>query len=352
MSKAFVLLTAMPPTNGHVRLVEFAQKVTSDQVVVIVTTQPDEPMPTERFKAVSDHFEDDDQVIVRNFHKEMPQDPETPGFQDLWNNILRDFGAGRGDYVVSSESYGQWLAAGIGGIFIPYDPDRDLTNVKAEWVRDDPISRFADIIPEFQNILRTDITLFGAESCGKTTLSRELSKSARLEGARYPGGHWFFEWARPYLEMVGEGDVTRDQMLDIWQGQKALQDHGKSFYDLPFCFWDTDLFSTIGYWALPHWTERFGPVPEGLVADALGRKSDLYIICPSNIPFEEDPIRYGGNVRESGDKYWVDLCKQYELNYVVLKSHQRDARFYEAANLSMVELRKRTDLLKHDRKGF
>jgi HTH-type transcriptional repressor of NAD biosynthesis genes len=349
MSRAWVLLTAMPPTKGHIKLVEYAQMVARDgQVEVIVVTQPEEPMPLERLEAVRDTFEGDSQVNVHSYHKTMPQDPETPGFQEMWNNILRGFGAGRGDYVVASESYGQWLADGIGGIFIPYDPGRELTWTKAESIRVNPLLNFDQIAEEFQFYFSTPITIFGAESCGKTTLAKALAHGHR----GFPGGHFFMEWARPYLEMVGGEQVTRDEMLAIWQGQMALQDHSFSFVDKPFHFYDTDLFSTVGYWALPHWAEKFGPVPFGLVADAIARKSDLYIICPSNIPFEEDPLRYGGNVRESGDKYWVDLCKQHDLNYVVLKENDRDRRYDEALGYAMEAFNARTADFNYDRKGF
>ena len=59
--------------------------------------------------------------------------------------------------------------------------------------------------------------------------------------------------------------------------------------------------------------------PKGLVTDATILKSDLYLITQSNIPFEQDPLRYGGDRRESKDEYWIGLCEGYDLNYRVVK---------------------------------
>ena len=126
-----------------------------------------------------------------------------------------------------------------------------------------------------------------------------------------------FEYARPYLEAVGP-EITADKMHAIWKGQMALQRSAREWRDRPFIFQDTDLFSTLGYWRLPHWHSVLGDPSPMLEVDAITLQSDLYIILKSdNVPFEPDPLRYGGDRRESSDQYWIDLAEQYSLNYVV-----------------------------------
>lgn len=342
MTTAFVVMTALPPTKGHVKLVEFAQHV-ADDVQVILCTQPDEPFVNERYDALIERFAATN-VIVHHFNKTIPQDPSTPGFRDMWQSILMEtFGCGYGsrDIVVASEPYGQWLAEITGTTFIPYDPYRELTPVKATNVRNDPWNNFHLIAEEFQYNLRVDVTIFGAESTGKTTLAHDL--------ARAYGGHYFFEWARPYLEAVGP-DITIDSMTAIWQGQNALELHSDDFYDKPVAFFDTDLYSTIGYWQLPHWADTLGPVPQGLINDAAS--SELYLITRSNIPFEEDPLRYGGDHREASDDYWIDVAEQYGLNYVVLDSTGRHDRTAEAMDAIAPFRTKMRESLAWDRGGF
>lgn len=164
------------------------------------------------------------------------------------------------------------------------------------------------------------ITVFGAESVGKTTLSRELAK--RL------GANWRCEFARPYLESTGFG-ITRHTMRAIWDGQRTLQESAKhTAYDS--IVQDTDLFSTVGYWQLPHITPTIGQCPSRLIQDAKALQSDLYLVLRSNIPFEQDPLRYGGDVRESNDTYWINLCEKYKLPYIVINASDRNERTEES----------------------
>lgn len=341
MTTAYVIMTAMPVTKGHIKLIEFAA-YTADNVRVILCTQPTEPFVIERHEALLNHFMNDPHISIENFHKEVPQDPSTPGFQNMWAEILRSYGCTGGrDVLVASEPYGVWLANILGVNFVPYDPDRELTPVKATDVRADPWNNFHLIADQFQQFVRVDVTIFGAESTGKTTLARLLAEACN--------GHYFYEWARPYLETVGT-EINVKSMTDIWDGQYALEMHANDFYDRPIHFYDTDLYSTIGYWQQPHWAEFLGPVPQGLI-DAAG-KADLYLITQSNIPFEEDPLRYGGDHRESDDQYWIDIADQYHLNYVVLNGQTLNERLAEALDAIQPLKDKMRASLAYDRQGF
>lgn len=175
------------------------------------------------------------------------------------------------------------------------------------------------------------ITVFGAESTGKTTLSKQIAQEI--------GGEWICEFARPYLEETGTA-ITRQSMGAIWQGQKQLQETAAQT-GKKIIVQDTDLFSTVGYWQLPHVTPAIGECPRALVSDAARQQSNLYIITKSNIPFEQDQLRYGGDVRESTDKYWIDLCDTYKLPYVVLASSEQRARLTESINT----IKRRSSLL-------
>lgn len=342
MPNAFVLATCMPPTRGHLNLIQFAAEL-ADEVTVIVCTQPSEPLPTQRFIAVRDQFAGNPKVEVLHLHRELEQNPEAEGFWDMWVAIMRDFGFRDRDYCVSSELYGQTMADLLNGVFIPYDPDRELHYTKATNIRCNPVVYFSDIMPSFQKNLVTRVTIFGAESTGKTTLSKALSE--------YVGGSWLFEWARPYLEAVGP-EINIEKMTNIWKGQLATQRHAEKFYDYPLIIQDTDLFSTIGYWEQPHWESELGPVPEELIRDGMATKSDLYIITKSDIPFEQDPLRYGGTKRESSDEYWINVANKYGLNYIVLDTNDQEARVRDAADALYPVSGAKTSVIAYDRHGL
>lgn len=322
MTRAFVLMTAIPPTIGHLRLIGFAAEL-ADDVCVIVGSQPGEPYPFERADAIRRATASMPGVRVEHLHKTLPQQPEeAPDFWPMWRGLLRGYGMRDGDLIVASERYGLTLAETSGGVFVPYDLERSITPVRATDVRADPIAHFAEILPEFQPVLRKRITVLGAESTGKTTLSRAL--------AEVLPGHWLPEWARPYLEALPSPEVTPERMHVIWQAQRALQRHGLTIPAKPFIVQDTDLFATVGFW------ETWSPttVPQALIDDALGDRSDLYLITPSNIPFERDPLRYGGDVRETTDAFWIALAERYGLPFHVVASAPRADRVAEVSSVT------------------
>lgn len=308
MPKSYVLMTAMPPTKGHLALIEYA-RILNPLVVVIVCTQPGEPMVRERIKAIQDASWKLPNVVVQNLHETLPQEPDDENnaqFWVMWHNILKSFGFEEGDYIVSSETYGVDLAEAVGGVFMPFDMERWITPTKASRVREDPLVYQDYILPEFLSYIRRTVTMFGAESVGKST-STTLVGAALGHATRTP------EWARPYLEAVGP-EVTVERMNRIHEGQRAIQDFAYSHSDKLYIIQDTDLFSTVGYWEM--WNKD--SMPADLLEDARLRKSDLYVILSSDLPFEPDPLRYGGDKRETSDQYWIDLCERENLPYVYI----------------------------------
>ena len=321
MSAAFVLMTAMPPTLGHKALIEYASFV-ADEVQVIVCTQPGESFVEGRVAALKRAVQSK-RVTINHKHRELPQEPEGfPGFWSMWGGFLKEYGFMTGDYIVASEDYGVRLAQEVNGVFIPFDLERSIVKTKATTVRNNPYLNYKMILPEFRQYLKKKITIFGAESVGKTTLAKDLAKSL-------PMSQFYPEWARPYLETVGP-EITYDKMEDIWDGQKALQKYTERNVEEMISIQDTDLFSTLGYWK--HWSPD--TVPNDLEIDAVNLQSDLYIMLPSTLPFEADPLRYGGDKRETPDRFWLDILTEYDLPFVMLDG--RDPSAWKG--LSVVEI--------------
>jgi len=316
-------MTALPPTKGHWRLMQFASHV-ADEVCVIVGTQPGEPYVQERVNSLSKAATRLPSCRVVNIHETLPQRPHgDPAFWEMWRGFLRDAGCrGVDDFIVASEPYGATLADITGAEFIPFDIAREMTEIRATEIRRDPEQRFAEIMIEFQPYIRQRITITGAESTGKTTLSRQLAEAVNA--------YWFPEWARPYLEQLPTPDVDDTRMRAIWRGQRALQKQALDLEDRPYIVQDTDLFATVGYWDL--WNP--GETPPSLVNDAHAGKSELYLITRSNIPFEPDPLRYGIDVRETEDDYWIGLAERHGLNYRVLDETSPEERLESAVKIA------------------
>lgn len=333
----------MPPTTGHLQLIQFASRLREvTRVDVLVCTQPFEPFPRERVNALIYATRGMYGVRILVHSKEIEQNPDAPGFWETWKDILETNGVGYNTVIVSSEPYGKKLADLTGAKFMPYDIDRQLNPVKATEIREDPAKYFDQILPEFRRHLQTKVTIFGAESTGKTTLAKELARVYKCP--------WTFEYARPYLENT-VNEITISSMKDIWSGQAALQQQA-SLLPSSLVIQDTDLYSTVGYWELPHWEETLGRCPEDLRRDAKDLRSDLYIVCPSNIPFEQDPLRYGGDHREGSDAYWIGVCERYGLPYFVLQKSEKVLRVLEATALINAKRKSKLARLAYDRHGL
>lgn len=322
MNKALVLMKAMPPTVGHQALIEFASYF-ANYVTVLIDTARNEPMIAERVTALREIAHTLGNVSVHHIYFD-PQDPNEPGFWEEWDKHLHEFDGY--DFVIGSEDYIFKVAEKIGARYIPFDPSREMVTARGTDVRLNPLKHFYQIAPAFRNYMNTTVTIFGAESTGKTTLANEVAKF--LPG---PVNH-IHEYARPYLKTLVP-DINVQSMTDIYRGQDALQRRAAmDNYIKPFTVQDTDLFSTIGYWEQPHWEKYLGPAPSELIFSAAVMQSDLYVVCKSNIPFEAEDIRYGGDKRESSDEYWISVLEKYKLNYIVLESDDIFHRTWEVVD--------------------
>lgn len=334
-----ILMTAMPPTKGHAALIEFAQQFLEiaerrPTLHVIVCGRTFEPMAIEdRVEAltefVSSTWHGRTTLIHAVIDDNAPQNPSESAseteFWQYWKNLAESVTHGVPyDYVFASEEYGIKLAEVLGAEFIPFDVDRELVEVKAQWFRNNPLENFDMLLPKAVRFFQQEVIMFGAESVGKTTTSRVLAEDLF--------GHeqvtHTTEWARPYLEMTDlhGGGVTDQQMRVIAYGQNAL-DWAARDQNKPVIIKDTDLLSTIGYYRIME-AERLGVDPLDVKSEPefikvmfeLQRRYNrhrLYVMLNSkNIPFTKDPLRYGGDKRESTDEFWIKLLEEYGCDYI------------------------------------
>ena len=323
--KAIVMMTAIVPTVGHKFLIDFAAHIVPvEEVHVIVCALEREPTELRhRVEALREACVPDvgaQRIIFHQLEREVPQVPaDHPNFWEVWRDIVREFvNVEKDDYFVASELYGIDMANVLGCHFMPCNRYREVFPVSGTEVRGDLMENFEYILPAYQHRIRQTVTLFGAESCGKTTMAKRLSEL--MNG-------WFLpEWAREYLETVGS-EVTDERMRDIFQGQMALQLTAQTFQGKPWIFQDTDLLSTYGYYRI-NGTDENTLIVERVIANL--SKADFYIVMNDRIPFEEDPLRYGGTVRESSMQFWIDLLDEFGCKYYVITSTNQDQQTREA----------------------
>jgi len=165
-----------------------------------------------------------------------------------------------------------------------------------------------------RNIVK--VVLFGPESTGKTTLSKQL--------ARHYNTVWVPEYAREYLQNKWNNErktCESSDLLPIAYGQMELENKLATKADrILIC--DTDLLETKVY------SEEFygGFVDTKLEKAAKQNTYDLYLLTYIDTPWEEDDIRDRPNERLEMFNAFEKALKKNNRPYILLTGSKK-ARF-------------------------
>lgn len=163
------------------------------------------------------------------------------------------------------------------------------------------------------------IVLFGPESTGKTTLSRQL--------ARHYNTVWAPEFAREYLQDKWNNErktCQKEDLLPIAIGQMNLENNlAKKADKVLIC--DTDLLETKVY------SEEYygGFVEEELDEAAKKNTYDLYLLTYIDTPWEEDDLRDRPELRLEMFTAFENALKSHNKPYILLKGN-KEIRFKKA----------------------
>jgi len=320
MTHGLILATALLPTVGHEHLLSFAANFV-DHVHVIISTRRGEPTTFEQ--RVQGLYSEPNVDFYEHYDDEAPQNPvgeNDVAFWDYWKQVVKKLVVEPIDYVFASEPYGHQVAASLQAEFIPVDIARDIQPVRGTEVRRNLFEQQDNIAVGFKPYLNLNVVLFGAESCGKTTMARRLST--------YFCGTYVPEWARPYLETVGPA-ITEHKMEMITNGQYASERAVDSI-DTLIAFKDTDLRTTRGFYEYNGITQ---PSQLSWMIDEY--PNDLYIVMNENIAFTPDQLRYGVTKRETNTAFWIELLERDDCTYYVVQSTDPNHQFEEICEAIM-----------------
>ncbi|NAS31263.1 AAA family ATPase [Flavobacteriaceae bacterium R38] len=158
------------------------------------------------------------------------------------------------------------------------------------------------------------IVLFGPESTGKTTLSRQL--------ADYYKTLWVPEYAREYLQDKWDNVQTTcepEDLLPIAEGQIRCENElTEKVAELLIC--DTDLLETKVY-SEAYYVGSCDPLLEKY---AIENTYDLYLLTYIDIPWEKDDLRDKPNEREKMFNHFKKALDDYERPYVLIKGTRKE----------------------------
>lgn len=169
------------------------------------------------------------------------------------------------------------------------------------------------------NIIK--VVLFGPESTGKTTLSKQL--------ARYYNTVWAPEFAREYLQKKWNNErktCEADDLVPIAIGQMKLENKLVKKADrVLIC--DTDLLETKVYSE-----EYYGGFVDPILDKAAKNNTyDLYLLTFIDTPWEEDDLRDRPGLRREMFTAFENALKKYNRPYVLLEGN-KETRLKIAVN--------------------
>ncbi len=158
------------------------------------------------------------------------------------------------------------------------------------------------------------IVIYGPESTGKTTLSRQL--------ADYYKTSWVPEYAREYLQEKWDKEkkvCEPEDLLPIALGQMRLENEAAlKTKELLIC--DTDLLETNVY-SETYYLGYSDPI---LKKYAIKNTYDLYFLTYIDTPWEADDLRDKPNERAFMFKAFESALIKYKKPYVLLRGNKEE----------------------------
>ena len=281
---SLVLGKFFPCHLGHLYLIDTAISQ-SEHTHVIITHNTSQSIPGDvRYKALKAIYQHHKNVTIYSVSDEgLPQhDNECQTKDEFYSywvplvyNQVKEL-----DVVFTSEDYGDEFADYLGIKHVLVDKDRNKYPISGTLVRSNPFKYWNFIPDEIKPFFVKRIVIMGPESCGKSTLTKNL--------AGYYQTNFVIEYGRLVYE--NNGGVTIDDFIPISKGRQDLEDWMiKHSNKLLFC--DTEdittyLFSKMYY---PNECNKV----EDYFVEVLEKKPkyDIYLLMRPDCPGVQDGTR-------------------------------------------------------------
>ena len=277
---ALVIGKFYPPHRGHKFLIDAASEI--NNIVHVIVCHKSDQIPEGNLRKAWL------QEIHPNAIIKVIDDIYGPTDSALWAKMTKIWLGLIPDVVFTSEDYGTEFSRHLGAQHVLVDKNRINVPICATQIRTNPWQYWEFSEPPVREYYAIRVVMAGAESTGKTTLSRDLAKVYET--------NWVSEFGRSYSEKkIREGtndDWATSDFVTIATEQCRLENNAARLANRVLVC-DTDAFATA-IWHRRYLKDR-SPEVEAIAFSH--RCPDLVILTDIATPFEQDGVRDGESIR-------------------------------------------------------
>lgn len=311
MKKGLILGKFAPLHKGHQNLIETALRRT-DKVYVMIYDCPeviDIPLKT-RADWIRKLYP---AVRILEVPKGPPDSRGDPQIMRQHEEFIRRHLPEPVTHFFSSEWYGDYISKALGAENVVVDNGRKKFPISGTMIRSNPHKYRNFLHPIVYKDFIIKAVFLGAESTGKTTLTKEVARIYQTE--------WMPEYGREYWEKYNtDGKLTPEQLVELAQVHLEKEEELLLKADKYF-FVDTSAITTEMFSRFYH--GKAHPELERLAKESEGRY-DLYFVCGDDIPYAEDGTRLGTAHRKIFQRQIIDDLNYRGITFVYLEGSLKD----------------------------
>ena len=300
--KAFVFGKFMPFHKGHAQLVNFTRQH-CDHLTVLVCCSDQEQLPGPVRQAwLQETYAADAAVhvqLLEYLESELPNTSETSlAVSNVWADRFRQV-VPECSLVVTSEPYGELVAARMNIQHLPFDVAREAVPIAASVIRQNPVVNWRFLPDSVKPYYVRKVVLLGTESTGKTTLATQLA--AHFQAS--------------LVKEAGRDLITDSTNFSFEDLHRVAQEHARRIAQAQMgpsalVILDTDVHITQSYARLM-FGQELTVLPE---VYALNR-ADLYLYLAADVPYVQD----GGRLPDS-DRLRLDVSHRETLRHYGIRA--------------------------------
>ncbi len=239
MVKAFVFGKFLPFHKGHEAMISFALAKCDFLTVLVCCSDKENISSSTRKKWIDKAFEKEKNIEIRTFNYLESELPNTSTSSESVSKVWADvFKKQLPDYslLITSEEYGNFVAAFMNIQHIAFDIPKKLYPVSATAVRNDVFNNWQYLPDSVKPDLLLKVVILGTECTGKTTLTEKLAK--------YFNCSFVSEAGRDII--ANSNSFTYDDLYLV-ATEHAKRIDKSILADSPLVIIDTDIHTTKSY---------------------------------------------------------------------------------------------------------